>query len=148
MRNCMMRADIANLGAAVTRTDHFVHAPSQWETTLHGNAVSHWLDAYTKPSRDTDLSTMDKYMYTCGCWCTLSRMLLCTNEKLNVFSIWYVYTPFVCQSVTSYRVLSIYRGQFSLNNSRKTTHGSPVRASSAVSFLSVKFDRSFATVII
>ena len=28
--------------------DHFVYAPSQWETTLHGNVVSHWLGAYTK----------------------------------------------------------------------------------------------------
>ena len=28
--------------------DHFVHAPSQWETTLHSNVVSHWLGAYTK----------------------------------------------------------------------------------------------------
>ena len=28
--------------------DHCVHAPSQWETTLHCNVVSHWLSAYTK----------------------------------------------------------------------------------------------------
>ena len=28
--------------------DHFVYAPSQWETTLHCNVVSHWLGAYTK----------------------------------------------------------------------------------------------------
>ena len=28
--------------------DHFVSAPSQWETTLHCNVVSHWLGAYTK----------------------------------------------------------------------------------------------------
>ena len=28
--------------------DLFVYAPSQWETTLHCNAVSHWLSAYTK----------------------------------------------------------------------------------------------------
>ena len=27
---------------------HFVYAPSQWETTLHCNVVSHWLGAYTK----------------------------------------------------------------------------------------------------
>ena len=27
--------------------DHFVHAPSRWETTLHCNVVSHWLGAYT-----------------------------------------------------------------------------------------------------
>ena len=29
-------------------SNHFVYAPSQWETTLHCNVVSHWLDAYTK----------------------------------------------------------------------------------------------------
>ena len=28
--------------------DHFVNAPSQWETTLHCNVVSHWLGAFTK----------------------------------------------------------------------------------------------------
>ena len=28
--------------------DHFVHAPSQWEMTLHCNVISHWLGAYTK----------------------------------------------------------------------------------------------------
>ena len=28
--------------------DHFVYAPSKWETTLHCNAVSRWLGAYTK----------------------------------------------------------------------------------------------------
>ena len=28
--------------------DHSVYAPSQWETALQCNAVSHWLDAYTK----------------------------------------------------------------------------------------------------
>ena len=34
--------------------DHFVNAPSQWETTLHCNVVSHWLGAYTKWSRESD----------------------------------------------------------------------------------------------
>ena len=28
--------------------DYFVHAASQWETTLQCNVVSHWLAAYTK----------------------------------------------------------------------------------------------------
>ena len=28
--------------------DPFVNGPSQWETTLHYNVVSHWLGAYTK----------------------------------------------------------------------------------------------------
>ena len=30
--------------------EHFVHAPSQWETTLQCNVVSHWLSAFTKLS--------------------------------------------------------------------------------------------------
>ena len=30
--------------------DHVEHVPSQWETTLHCNVVSHWLGAYTKRS--------------------------------------------------------------------------------------------------
>ena len=30
--------------------DHFVYVPSQWETTLHCNVVSHWLGAYTERS--------------------------------------------------------------------------------------------------
>ena len=28
--------------------DHFVYKPSQWETTLQCNVVSHWLSAYTE----------------------------------------------------------------------------------------------------
>ena len=28
--------------------DHFVYGPSQWETTLHNNVISHWLGTYTK----------------------------------------------------------------------------------------------------
>ena len=36
--------------------DHFVYAPSQWETTLQYNVVSHWLGAYTKWSLKIELS--------------------------------------------------------------------------------------------
>ena len=28
--------------------DHFVNVPSQWETMLHCNVISHWLGAFTK----------------------------------------------------------------------------------------------------
>ena len=34
-------------GRCHNNRDHFVRAPTQWETTLHCN-VSHWLGAYTK----------------------------------------------------------------------------------------------------
>ena len=33
-----------------TYRDHLVNAPSQWETTLQCNVVSHWLGAFTKRS--------------------------------------------------------------------------------------------------
>ena len=36
--------------ASSRQRDHFVNAPSQWETTVHCNVVSRWLDAYTKRS--------------------------------------------------------------------------------------------------
>ena len=32
-------------------TDHVVYVPSQWETMLHCNVVSHWLGTYTKWSQ-------------------------------------------------------------------------------------------------
>ena len=38
--------------------DRFVYAPSQWETALHCNAVSHWLGAYT----DWSLLKMDTFV--------------------------------------------------------------------------------------
>ena len=41
--------------------DHFVYAPSQWEMTLHCDAISHWLGAYTKGS----LSTIGDIMLYC-----------------------------------------------------------------------------------
>ena len=53
-----------------------------------------------------------------------------------IFSWWQIYSE-----------LSIYRDDFSLNNSRKTPHSWPVRARYGVSFVRAKFDRSFANVI-
>ena len=32
----------------ITGSDHFLYAPSQWETTLQCNVVSHWLGALMK----------------------------------------------------------------------------------------------------
>ena len=39
--------------------DHFVCAPSQWETTLQYNVVSHWLGAYTKWSLQITFCCID-----------------------------------------------------------------------------------------
>ena len=46
----MKTAIIITVGKASTDAIrvHFVHAPSQWETTLHCNVVSHWLGTYTE----------------------------------------------------------------------------------------------------
>ena len=48
--------------------DHFVHVPSQWETTLHWNVFTHWLGACTDGSlhslshgyKDTKKKSSDK----------------------------------------------------------------------------------------
>ena len=48
---------IYTLTLEITFRDHFVYAPSQWETTLHCNIVSHWLGAYTKWSLYFGLET-------------------------------------------------------------------------------------------
>ena len=37
---------------AINIRDHFVYTPSQWEMTLQCNVISHWLDAYTRWSRN------------------------------------------------------------------------------------------------
>ena len=42
--------NIKVLLAGIRPRYHFVYAPSQWETTLQYNAVSHWLGGYTKRS--------------------------------------------------------------------------------------------------
>ena len=43
--------------------DHFVYVPSQWETTLHCNIVSHWLGAYTKWSLAQDINYVQTQQY-------------------------------------------------------------------------------------
>ena len=43
--------------------DHFVNAPSQWETMLHCNVVSHWLGTYTKWSLGVHISHLLSYQF-------------------------------------------------------------------------------------
>ena len=43
-----MATEISQDSHHVKRSDHFVYAPSQWETALQCNTVSHWLGAFTK----------------------------------------------------------------------------------------------------
>ena len=46
----------------VISRDFFVYAPSQWETMLQCNIVSHWLGAYTKRSLDIMTSCILTYV--------------------------------------------------------------------------------------
>ena len=41
-------ASLAFVRIDVDYMDHYVYVPSQWETTLQCNVVSHWLGVYTK----------------------------------------------------------------------------------------------------
>ena len=49
-KKTMWRAAKINKSFEILRVTrgHFVYVPSQWETTLHCNVVSHWLGACTK----------------------------------------------------------------------------------------------------
>ena len=68
---------------------------------------------------------------------------------VNVLDYWYIF--YLCRwhaGSVRYRALSIYRGHFSLNSSRKTPHSSPVRAMYGLSCVRAKFVRSFVTVTV
>ena len=52
----LLTTKLASLQLLVFR-DHFVYAPSQWETALQCNIVSHWLGAYSKWSLGIEYST-------------------------------------------------------------------------------------------
>ena len=55
-------------GECHRKLDHFVNAPSQWETTLHRNFVSHWLGTFTKWSLQ-DLNNYDSTQAEVRAWC-------------------------------------------------------------------------------
>ena len=59
--------------------DHFVYAPSQWETTLQCNVVSHWLGAFTKWALLLDYNG---YFSITGMVCVV--MLLIVNHFLHL----------------------------------------------------------------
>ena len=60
-------------------SDHFIKAPSQWETTLHCNIVSHWLVVYTKWS----LFVNHKLPMFVACTRALTLKQLGSVEKTN-----------------------------------------------------------------
>ena len=77
------------------------------------------------------------------------------NQECKTWTIFSSVYNYAMQSIThtqnldkSYSALSIYRGHFSLKNSQKTPHSSPVRAMYMVAFASAKPDRSFTTLIV
>ena len=49
----------------VSIRDHFVNAPSQWETTLQCNVASHWLGTYSKWSLQYALKTESRHDVNC-----------------------------------------------------------------------------------
>ena len=86
--------------------DCFVHAPSQWETMLQCNVVSHWLGACTKLSRLYYLWSwyvISSEVYVmCSCWCLVGMLRPCIPEfhgnKTDLlmylfveFYFWYMY---------------------------------------------------------
>ena len=51
--------------------DHFVNVPSQWETTLQCNVVSHWMGAFTKFTqliRRRNIHSCDSLRYDINVW--------------------------------------------------------------------------------
>ena len=66
--------------------DNFAYAPSQWETTLHCNVVSHWLGVYAKWSLvgyETLSSTVWHH----------SRVIGCSKYSLGYRSVVMYYGP-------------------------------------------------------
>ena len=57
--------------------DHFVNVPSQWETTLQCNVVSHWLGAFTKCSLELPVPSQ--------CWEMIERANI-FYASWNIFS--------------------------------------------------------------
>ena len=60
-------------------SDHFVDAPSLWETTLQCNVVSHWLGAFTKWS-------LNPSYFTTLCVCVLPPLSTLTAQRLPPLS--------------------------------------------------------------
>ena len=59
--------------------DHFVYAPSKWETKLHCNVISHWLGAYTKWSLLVEVMACH---YLTTCWIR-SRTIWCPQATMS-----------------------------------------------------------------
>ena len=73
--------------------DHFMYAPSQWETTLHCNVVSHWRSAYRKWSlHGTAFAIIVPLGRTAGQWWFTHKgpvmWRFCVSLLLSYISYW------------------------------------------------------------
>ena len=78
--------------------DHFVYAPSQWETTLQCNVVSHSLGAYTEGSLIIITFVPDKIRYKLKIGKTLPFGILSSmtlgNYLVRIFSLFLILSGF------------------------------------------------------
>ena len=71
-------------GSSYMYRDHFVYAPSQWETTLQCNVASHWLDAHTKWSLHVSE------------WPKRFGVAILPCFRIKIFIIWEIFPSYMC----------------------------------------------------
>ena len=71
--------------------DYFVNAPSQWETKLHRNVVSHWLVAYKKLSLKCPLLMMQSKAYRWMNILVFSSPSTLIIHLLNYLKLWWFF---------------------------------------------------------
>ena len=70
--------------------NHFVNAPSQWETMSQCNVVSHWLDVYTKWSPHTYFITpalfklVRAFLLKCNIWNNTEITAIASSTEYRV----------------------------------------------------------------
>ena len=146
--------------------DYFVYVPSQWQTMLHCNVVSHWLSAYTKWSLLPRqwwlpvLNTLIADVMQCSCffsdnnthqvWC----VCLAIDTEVESSNHCGLMTPLPATKANLYYTLPlndakgrysarfIYHGHISLKISRKTPNSITMRARYGVMFMNTKSGQS------
>ena len=66
-----------------TSRDHYVYVPSQWETTLYYNSISHWLCTYTKWSLHYRCANFLKKPTA------VANLLICNSNSTDMILCWY-----------------------------------------------------------
>ena len=64
-----------------------MYSPSQWETALLSNAISHWLGAYTKRSPSVSLDESSCNLVSWNCINSLPVYLMITSSNGNFFRV-------------------------------------------------------------